>query len=126
MDENGSRRITHLLLYYYTTLERDLRCSVEDHDRRLAIRTIVEVDIDVVTGVCRVDYVLAMESINRLPKGCAGILGAATVLVVVEVLWRFLDGLHRAPAFRMPCVAEGHNPLTLFHTSPDFYDITLR
>ena len=47
-------------------------------------------------GVRHVDDVLAMEGVNRFSEGCAGLLCAEVVLVVLVSLWWFLYGWHRA------------------------------
>ena len=112
----------HIALH---VVQQTVHGAVEVNDNWLAVGTIIEVNVDVVAGIRHVNDVLAMKGVDGFSEGCAGLLGAEAVLVVLEgnglaglahlgqlaavlpdmvgllnALWRFLDGQHGVTCFQ--------------------------
>ena len=56
----------------------------EVHDNRLAVGTVVEVDVDVVAGVRHVDDVFAVQGVDGLSESRAGLLGAEVMFASLQ------------------------------------------
>ena len=56
----------------------------EVHDNRLAVGTVVEVNVDVVAGIRHVDDVFAVQGVDGFSGSRAGLLGAEVILVALS------------------------------------------